>query len=461
MIVNGVLRFPQEFKFGSAVSPFQVEGNSGIRKTDWDDFLEKNPGMVKPNEIGPQWWLKGKAEGDIETMSGLGLKIQRIGIEWARIEPHKGEINHEAIQRYKEIISKIIELDMIPVVTLNHFTLPQWIAKQESWLNDNTVGYFSHYAKFIVSLFPEVTYWITINEPNTVVASGYLSHFYPPQSNSLFKAIFAGKNMLAAHRKAYSKIKKVSPLAKVGVSYAFRWSRAFSRKDILERFYANIVNEISEMGYVRGTPDKLDFIGCNYYTGYFLDLNIFKWNLRSKRGYDEIPDELLFGEKKTPNAYVSDFSWPIVPSFFLDVLRKIHNASRKPIIVTENGIADSSDDKRAYYILTHLAALWRALQEGIRIEHYLHWSTIDNIEWTEGYRKSFGLIELDPVTGKRNLRKSAMLYKEIVESHELDVEKLISKYLEDRQQEVARKTIQNLMLGKVRLVTPEGEEKYS
>lgn len=461
MIVNGVLKFPSNFHFGSATSSFQVEGSSGNRYTDWDKFFAEKNEIVKPSEIGPQWWVKGKAEKDIEQMAGLGLRMQRISFEWARIEPTRGEIDEEAIQRYKEIIKKIIDCGMIPIVTINHFTLPIWIAKQGSWANDKTVGDFAHFAKFIVARFPEVNEWITINEPNILVATAYLSHYFPPRSNSIFKAIAAGKNMWEAHRRAYIKIKRIAPLSKVGVCFAFRWNRAFNHKDIFERFYAHIVNEFSEMSYVRGAPDKMDFIGCNFYTGYFLDLNISKLKVRRIKGIHSVPDTLLFGETKTPRAYLSDYGWPIVPGFFLDLLRKLHKATKKPIYITENGIADADDSHRAYYLITHLVALWRAIHEEIPVENYMHWSTVDNIEWTEGYSKSFGLLALNPITGERKLRKSALLYKEIASKGEIDIERLVHEFLPKGQQDVALKNIQNLLLGKVRLITPEGQELYS
>ena len=97
---NEILVFPTNFKFGSSVAAYQVEGDSGQRKADWDVFLKNNPHIVKPHEKGPQWWKEGVAEKDLTMMADLGLKIQRISLEWARIEPEKGFINHDAIKRY-------------------------------------------------------------------------------------------------------------------------------------------------------------------------------------------------------------------------------------------------------------------------------------------------------------------------------------------------------------------------
>src|SRR5207248_170312 len=123
-------------------------GDSGVRKTDWDVFMKDNPHIIKPGQKGTQWWIRGKAEEDIEHMAKLGLGMQRISFEWGRIEPEKGNINHDAIKRYKEIVGKIIEMEMIPLVTLNHYVLPEWVAKEGSWESRKTVGTYAHFVKF-------------------------------------------------------------------------------------------------------------------------------------------------------------------------------------------------------------------------------------------------------------------------------------------------------------------------
>jgi beta-glucosidase len=443
-----ILEFPYNFHFGTSTAAYQVEGDSGERKTDWDVFMKENPLIIKPGEKGPEWWKKGKAEEDIRTIATLGMKIQRIGFEWGRIEPEKGIINHTAINRYKEIVSSIIDNGMVPVVTLNHYVLPEWVAKKGSWNNSETVNFFKHYVKFIVQLFPEVTYWLTLNEPNVVIIMGYISHYFPPQDNNVLTSYHVWLNLVNAHIKAYKAIKEVRPDARVGATVSFRWNRAENEKDMFERGYANFVNNFSELNYLHKINKHSDFIGCNYYTGYFLDLNPRKLRLSFGTEKYRIHKTILFGELRTPNAYESDYGWPIVPDFFLDLLRTLHKNFDKPIIITENGIADHKDKNRAFYILTHLVALWRALKEGVNVAHYIHWATVDNLEWIEGYSKKFGLIGLDPVTGERHLRHSANLYKEIAQNRHIDVEYLLDKYLEGEQKIRAERIIRKLIEGR-------------
>ena len=87
---------------------------------------------------------------------------------------------------------------------------------------------------------------------------------------------------------------------------------------------------------------------------------------------------------------------------------------RKPIIITENGIADSTDTKRAKYIERHIAAVQRAMNDGVDVRGYLYWSLLDNFEWESGFGPRFGLIEVDYKTQKRIIRPSAYIYKQLI-----------------------------------------------
>ncbi|MBI4079248.1 MAG: glycoside hydrolase family 1 protein [Candidatus Levybacteria bacterium] len=427
------LRFPDDFVFGTATSAFQVEGSTGKRDTDWDEYFKNHANSIKPEEIGPNWWTAGVAEKDISAMSALGTKTIRISLEWARIEPEKGFVEKQAIDRYHEIIDYIHSLGMIPMVTINHLTLPLWVAKRGGWENRKMPGMFAYFVELIISHFTDVFHWVTINEPNILLQAGYLTSYFPPYKTNLGSAIVARRNMLLAHKKAYAVIKHTIPSANVGLAISFRWYRPENAGFFAERWYASLVNYIDSLNFIDATADTSDFIGCNYYSGYYLDLNLKHTKLTMRRDAAGIPETILFGEIKKPGAYTSDMGWPIVADFFLDVLRAIRKRSNKPIIITENGIADYEDKYRAFYILTHLIAVWKALQEGIPIRQYIHWSTIDNIEWLYGYKKQFGLLKLNPMTGERTLRHSANLYKEIITTKKIDVNNLVGKYIPSDQ----------------------------
>lgn len=439
------LKFPKNFYFGTSVASFQVEGNLGIRNCDWDVFLAKNPHIVKPDQIGPQWWNLSNAKSDIEKTVELGANGLRLSFEWARIEPEEGKINQAALREYHKLIDFLHEKNLKPVLTLNHYTLPEWIAKKGSWNSPDIIPAFEKYTELITSEFPEIKTWITINEPSVLIEVAYFLPIMPPQHFGLFSALNARKHMLEVHRRAYAVIKKNVPNSQVSVAYSFRWYRPENQHDLLEVKYADLANYLDSMNYIESLKDTLDFIGVNFYAGYYLNLNLLKLKLNFHLPRSEPPKTVLFGEVRKPGAYVSDLGAPIVPGFFLDLLRTLHNRFHKPIIITENGIADHHDKHRAFYLLTHLVALWKAIQEGIDINEYYVWSCIDNLEWVEGYRQEFGLTHVDPITGQRQTRNSAYLYQNVMKTNTIHIEKLIDEYLEGHQKTVAQTLVHKLL----------------
>ena len=94
----------------------------------------------------------------------------------------------------------------------------------------------------------------------------------------------------------------------------------------------------------------------------------------------------------------------------------------KPIFITECGLPDADDDQRPRFLITHLAAVQRAIQAGAPVKGFFHWTLVDNFEWAEGWQLRFGLIELDPATQARRVRASAQTYADICRANAVTLE---------------------------------------
>ena len=115
-----------------------------------------------------------------------------------------------------------------------------------------------------------------------------------------------------------------------------------------------------------------------------------------------------------PGALVSDLGWEISSKGFEKILKATHARTQNlPLIVTENGIADCTDRYRPTYITNHLKALHRAIQGGVPVEGYCHWSLLDNFEWLEGFGPRFGLYEMNYSTLERKERASGRVFSQI------------------------------------------------
>lgn len=439
MTDTSTLSFSDSLKFGTAVAAFQVEKPDAFRRTDWDDFIAKHPEkrIISPDEVGPDWYDLEKAKKDITMAKKLGISCLRLNFEWARIMPAEDIVDQDALDHYKKLVEFLKESDIEVLLTINHFTVPSWIADNGGWQNKKIVKYFLSFTKVLVTHFPHVKYWITINEPNLLIQLGYLAGYFPPSKKNPLAAFFARKNMIKAHKEAFFYIKDTLAHTKVGLAFSVRWYRPEADDVWGERIYTHLVDWFDSTNYIEATNKFVDFIGCNYYTGYYLDLNLSKISFSMKKDAAGMPDTFLFGQTKKPGAYVSEMGWPIVPDFFFSLLRNLYRSYNRPLLITENGIADSKDTYRAFYILTHLVALWKAIDDGVDILGYNYWSTVDNLEWLYGYKQRFGLIDINHVTHARTLRPSAALYKEIITSKKINYTELIKNYIPNSEQQAA------------------------
>jgi beta-glucosidase/6-phospho-beta-glucosidase/beta-galactosidase len=110
--------------------------------------------------------------------------------------------------------------------------------------------------------------------------------------------------------------------------------------------------------------------------------------------------------------------WDMNPEHIYDALMLLWRY-KKPLYVSEAGVADADDSHRAWYIRKQVEGMQRALQEGVDVRGHMYWSLLDNYEWAFGFEKRFGLVEINFDTLERTIRPSAYAYKEIIERNGL------------------------------------------
>jgi hypothetical protein len=139
---------------------------------------------------------------------------------------------------------------------------------------------------------------------------------------------------------------------------------------------------------------KLEFIGLNYYRSVYVFYNQIL-ALAAVFSGGTFDNNLSLGDRK--HFLLNDLGWEIYPKGLYFILKSLHELYRLPVLITENGIPQSVDRDRAPFVVSHLQQILRAIQEGVQVEGYLHWSIVDNFEWQEGYHTSaqFGLFNVD------------------------------------------------------------------
>jgi beta-glucosidase len=403
-----VKKFPNGFYWGAATASYQVEG--GIESTDWAEAARE--GRVPTCGIACDHY--NRFEEDFDIAKSLGHTAHRLSLEWARIEPEEGKFNEEAIQHYRKVLEALHSRNLKPYVTIWHFTLPLWFSKSGGFERKDSPEIFARYAAQVVSKLGDLCdSFSTMNEPNVYGSNGWLRGSWPPfkrfaltdlvsitnsgrqyeskASNGLrpvFLYFKVMKNLALAHNAAYKAIKTVLPKVDVSVvQHVIVFAANSNPFNIVKAWFANY---LWTHVFMRRVADSCDSIGLNYYF------------------YTQ------FGDKR--HWRKTDMDWNFAPEHIYDALMMLAKY-KKPLFVSEGGIADEKDTGRAEYITRQVEAVWRAIQSGADVRGHMYWSLLDNYEWALGFEKRFGLVEVDYETLERKIRPSAYVYKKICESN--------------------------------------------
>lgn len=403
--------FPKSFYFGAATSAHQVEGHN---ENDWTEWERKNAARLAKNASftynrtpnwlhvereahDPQNYISGAAtdhwhryEEDFELASNIGLNAYRFSIEWSRVEPSPGYFDEEALEHYRQMLRAIKMRGLEPFVTIWHYTLPVWLSEIGGILTPDFVKYFERYAERLAgALGKNVTYWLTMNEPEIYLLNGYIRGVWPPGKCNVLEYFHARRALLLAHKIAYAAIRRVDLLSNVGAT--FNIVDFESGGGFINDLFWRITNKKWNFYFLENVKTSLDFIGLNYY-------------FRSRINY---------GFNKNPNQKISDLGWEIYPPGIRVVLERLKKYNL-PIYVTENGVADRDDNYRGSFIRETLEAVKDAIDAGIDVRGYFYWSLLDNFEWDKGFWPRFGLVSVDYKTMQRRVRSSAEIYKSII-----------------------------------------------
>ncbi len=406
--------FPKGFLWGASTAGHQVEGNN----TNSDQWLLEN---VTPTITGArsgdavnsleQW------PADLDVVKAIGLNSYRFSLEWARIEPDPGMFSLAMLDHYKRIVDGCRARGITPVLTFNHYTTPRWFAAQGGWLHPQSPALFTRFCERAARhLAADVGMATTLNEPNL---AKLLPLVLPPQFIGGLRANLAAAaraanvpkfvvantvppedvpgvtaNMLKGHKAARDAIKGVRPDLPVGVSLAMADDQAVGANSLRDAKRAELYGEW--LNAAKGD----DFIGVQNY-----ERNI--WDSK--------------GKVQAPAGGLRNFRGAEVyaPSL-AGAVRYAHQATGIPVVVTEHGVGTNDDTVRAALIPAALRDLKAAMDDGVPVKGYLHWSLLDNYEWGAGFDDGrFGLCAVDRQTWKRSPKPSAAVYGAIARRNAL------------------------------------------
>lgn len=443
------------FKWGVSTSAYQIEGGwnaEGKGLSVWDTFSHEAGHILDGTTADISCDHYNQWEEDLNWIKWLGVDAYRFSLSWSRILP-KGTteiVNQKGVEFYNHLIDGLLERNIEPMITLWHWDTPQILQDNyKGWENDLILDDFTNYADICFQLFGDrVKYWITLNEPLTVILMGYaLGRHAPGVAESEKLPYEVGHRMIRAHAKVYYHFHNNYPDQNGKVSIALNSDFYYPASDTSEDkkaserallwrmglfadplFFGDYPLELKERckdrlptfleeDHIYGT---LDFFALNHYT-----------SLMTK--HDPNTNLNFFNDPEASysfplNSTVSASSWLVsYPPGIRDMILWIQDrydllGQELSLVITESGVStypgDLEDESRINYIGSYSNEVKKVEEEGIVVSHYCVWSFLDNFEWSAGYTERFGLFDVDFQSEKkiRTPKWSAFWLKEELEN---------------------------------------------
>ena len=449
--------FPKDFKWGTATSSYQIEGAptaGGKGPSVWDSFSHIE-GKIKNGDTGDtacdhyQLW-----RDDIALLKKLGVNAYRFSISWPRIFPtgKENEPNQIGLDFYSRLVDTLLENQITPFITLNHWDIPQGLEDIGGWPERDIVHEFVKYSYHVSKhLGDRVRNWITHNEPWCVSYLVYIEGHKPPGLiNKWSKSLATAHHLLLSHGMAIPEIRNNSKQSEIGITlnlntaipasgstydedackfYDGQFNRLYLNPlynneypdDVFEYLKTKSLISESDLNFIKQgdlniISTKTDFLGVNYYSRAVIRNEEIDEN-------NNLPRNVDMGPK-------TDFGWEIYPPGIYDLLMKLKNEYKvQNIYITENGCSYGdgpnsegkiNDTRRIEYYHSHLMELKRAIEDGVPCSGYFAWSLMDNFEWAQGFSQRFGLIWVDFETLERIPKDSYYWYKKYISANGLD-----------------------------------------
>lgn len=445
---------------GPSVSDLLTAGAYGIPRRITDGVVE---GESYPNHKGIDFYHTYK--DDIALFAELGFKCFRTSISWSRIFPKGDETEpcEAGLQFYDDLFDELLKYGIEPVITLSHFEMPYYLAKEYGgWVNRRLIGFFVHYAVTVMERYKDkVKYWMTFNEINNQsntdtdifgwTNSGIRFSDFQDPKKALCQAVH---HELVASALTVKKGHEINPDFKIGCMCSFVPFYPYSCKpdDVItalesmhERYYfsdvhcrghypayakkmwerennAPVMEPEDEQILAEGT---VDYLGFSYYMSNAVSADT-----------DQVNDGVNGGNAHTvSNPYVeaSDWGWQIDPVGLRYSLAALYERYELPLFIVENGFgaidkleADHTcdDSYRIDYLRRHIEEMKKAVEiDGVELMGYTPWGCIDVVSFTTGeLRKRYGFIYVDlnddgSGSGERYKKKSFAWYQKVVASN--------------------------------------------
>lgn len=432
--------FGEDFVWGVSTAAFQIEGAHDLHNKGasiWDEFTAKKGNTYKDQHAEEACDFYNRYQEDILLMKRMNIGHFRFSLSWSRILPNgTGEINAMGLEFYDKVINFCLECGIEPWITLYHWDLPLALENKGGWANRKIVEWFEEYTRVCANSFGDrVKNWMVLNEPMVFTGAGYFLGVHAPGKKGVGNFLPSVHHAVLCQAAGGRILRKCVAGANIGTTFSCsqispyrntaKDRRAAEKADaLLNRLF---IEPLLGMGYpVDAVPVlkriqdyilpgdleravfNFDFIGLQNYTREKVKHSYFVPYLRAK---------IVKASRRKVKTTLMD--WEVYPPSIYNMIKKFNNYKAiDKIVITENGAAFEDvykqgkivDTDRLHYLQSYIRQIYRAKQEGCKVNGYFVWTFTDNFEWAEGYYPRFGLVYVDFSSQKRTVKLSGKWY---------------------------------------------------
>ena len=427
---------PPGFRIGASTAAFPVEGAAeagGRGPSIWDGVL----GRDGTSGLEAAHHHERYAE-DVALLRDLGVRDYRFSISWPRVVPHgRGLPSSAGLDFYDRLVDELLAAGISPMATLYQWDLPLALEEDGGWLNRATADHFGDYAAVVADrLADRVAHWVPVDQPNIQMLLGYGVGTHAPGRRLMLDAAPVAHHLLLAHGRGATALRAAgaasvgcanhhAPMwpatedeADVGATKLFDalWNGMFLEPMLLGRYPVDLeplLEDVVHEGDLATIRQPLDFYGVSY-------------SSPMRVGLAPEDSELFFQLYDLVGYPETGSGLPVVPTAlreWLITFRARYRAALPPLVLTGCGAAyaDAPDEQgrvqdpaRIDYLHAHLEAVSAACQRGVDVRALYVWSLLDSWEWTEGFTQRFGLVHVDPASGRRTPKASFTWLAELI-----------------------------------------------
>lgn len=457
VITNGDINNPRKVTFKDKDGATHEVSKED--KLPEDSFGYINDNFYYPSHVATDFYNNYKE--DIALFAEMGFKCFRMSITWSRVCPNGlKEINDEGLKFYDNIIDELLKYNIEPVITINHFDMPLYLADaQDGWLDRSTIDNFLFFAEVILKRYKDkVKYWMTFNEINILRSWAQLGvRDNCPQNR--YQAIH---HIFVASAKTVQLGHQINPDFKIGMMccYIPAYPMDCKPENIYESIKENRKREffldvqcngkypsyqLKEFERLNIKIEKekddddiiaagtVDYIGFSYYMS----------TVATTDKTAEKTDGNQITAYKNPYLPTSDWGWSFDPMGLRISLCKLYERYNLPLFIVENGLGavdtinesgSINDNYRINYLKDHIQAMKDAVEiDGVDLIGYTSWGCIDVVSAGTGeMKKRYGFIYVDlddsrEGTLKRIRKDSFYWYKNVIRSNGSDLSYSVSE----------------------------------